>query len=166
MVGPQMILAGKAKTAASVLSRAAKPRPALQQETPMEAAMLWRSALLKSNEATLWTPTRTDMRKLVNTKADTADSATLGFFLGMGACMARAMQKVLQRHGSMEFYLRPLNLPITSIYFTLFFFLGISSSLPNLCVKTSTSDVCLIQSVRPLNLLQQPTKGASWATAD
>ena len=76
-------------------------------------------------------------------------------------------KKVLQGHGAIGFQLRPLESPITSTYFNLFFFFGISSSLPNLCVKTSTSDVCLIQSVRqPLHVLQLPTKGASWATAD
>ena len=64
-------------------------------------------------------------------------------------------------------YCVPLNLPITSIYFNHFFFFGTLSSLPNLCMKTLTTDVCLIQSLRqPLHALQLPTKGASWATAD
>ena len=80
MVGPQVIFPGNAKTAESDLSRAAKLRPALQQETAMDVAMLWRSALLRSNEVTLSTPTTNEMMKLVCTKAEIADSATFRCF--------------------------------------------------------------------------------------
>ena len=76
----------------------AKLRPALQQETAMDVAMLWRSALLRSNEATLSTPTTTEMMKLVCTKAEIADSATFGCF----SCTRAILKEVLQRHGAME----------------------------------------------------------------
>ena len=76
MVGPQPIFPGNPKTAESILSRLAKPSPALKHEMPMETAMLTKSALENSMDAMLWMPTMKDIKKLLCTNAEIADSAT------------------------------------------------------------------------------------------
>ena len=76
MVGPQPIFPGNPKTAESILSRLAKLSPALKHEMPMETAMLTKSALENLMDAMLWMPTMKDIKKLLCTKAEIADSAT------------------------------------------------------------------------------------------
>ena len=76
MVGPQPIFPGNPKTAESILSRLAKLSPALKHEMPMETAMLTKSALENSMDAMLWMPTMKDIKKLLCTNAEIADSAT------------------------------------------------------------------------------------------
>ena len=76
MVGPQPIFPGNPKTAESILSRLAKLSPALKHEMPMETAILTKSALENSMDAMLWMPTMKDIKKLLCTNAEIADSAT------------------------------------------------------------------------------------------
>ena len=76
MVGPQPIFPGNPKTAESVLSRLAKLSPALKHEMPMETAILTKSALENLMDAMLWMPTMKDIKKLLCTNAEIADSAT------------------------------------------------------------------------------------------
>ena len=76
MVGPHPIFPGNPKTAESILSRLAKLSPALKHEMPMETAMLTKSALENLMDAMLWMPTMKDIKKLLCTNAEIADSAT------------------------------------------------------------------------------------------
>ena len=107
MVGPQPIFPGNPKTAESILSRLAKLSPALKHEMPMETAMLTKSALANLMDAMLWMPTMKDIKKLLCTNAEIADSAT--FKENMRVYADDIFQNALPGHAALIFHLRPFH---------------------------------------------------------
>ena len=105
MVGPQPIFPGNPKTAESILSRLAKLSPALKHEMPMETAMLTKSALANLIDAMLWMPTMKDIKKLLCTNAEIADSVTFRENMLVYA-HAWHLSKCTPGHAALIFHLR------------------------------------------------------------